>query len=68
VIVCHCRVVSDADLVEALDDGARTLGDACRRTGAGQDCGTCVFSVKKVLCDHVARGLPPRPEVTLAAS
>jgi bacterioferritin-associated ferredoxin len=68
VIVCHCRVVSDADLVEALDNGARTLGDACRRTGAAQECGTCVFSVRKVLCEHVARGLPPRQEATLAAS
>jgi bacterioferritin-associated ferredoxin len=68
VIVCHCNVVSDRDLVDALDDGARTLGDACRRTGAAQQCGTCVFSVRKVLCEHVARALPPRQEATLAAS
>ena len=53
---------------DALDDGARTLGDACRRTGAAQQCGTCVFSVRKVLCEHVARALPPRQEATLAAS
>jgi bacterioferritin-associated ferredoxin len=68
VIVCHCNVVSDRDLADAVDDGARTLGDACRRTGAGQQCGTCVFSVRKVLCEHVTRGLPPRQEATLAAS
>ena len=68
VIVCHCNVVSDRDLADALEQGARTLGDACRRTGAAQQCGTCVFSVRKVLCEHVARGLPPRQEATLAAS
>jgi bacterioferritin-associated ferredoxin len=68
VIVCHCNVVSDAALVDALDDGARTLGDVCRRTGAAQECGTCVFSVRKVLCEHVARGIAPRQEATLAAS
>ena len=68
VIVCHCNVVSDADLADAVDGGARTLGEACRRTGAAQQCGTCVFSVRKVLCEHVTRGLPPRQEATLAAS
>ena len=68
VIVCHCNVVSDADLVDAVDSGARTLGEACRRTGAAQDCGTCVFSVRKVICEHVTSSLPPREEATLAAS
>jgi bacterioferritin-associated ferredoxin len=68
VIVCHCNVVSDTALADALDEGARTLSDVCRRTGAAQQCGTCVFSVRKVLCDHVARGLPPREEATRAAS
>jgi bacterioferritin-associated ferredoxin len=68
VIVCHCNVVSDGDLADALENGARTLADACRRTGAAQQCGTCVFSVRKVLCEHVSRGLPSRQEATLAAS
>jgi bacterioferritin-associated ferredoxin len=68
VIVCHCNVVSDSDLADAVDDGARTLGDVCRRTGAAQDCGTCVFSVRRVLCEHVTRGLPSRQEASFAAS
>jgi len=68
VIVCECKHVADSDLVEAVDSGARTLGEACRRTGAAQQCGTCVFSVRKVLCEHVARSLPPRVEPRLAAS
>jgi bacterioferritin-associated ferredoxin len=68
VIVCHCNVVSDSAVVGALEDGARTLAEVCSRTGAGQQCGTCVFSVRRVLCEHVARELPPREEATLAAS
>lgn len=65
-MVCRCSGVSDSDLVDALDAGARTLGEVCRRTGAAQDCGSCVFSVRKVLCEHVADALPPRDEATLA--
>ena len=52
MIVCHCAVVTDRDVVDAWDSGARSLGRACRATGAGADCGTCVFSLKRVLCEH----------------
>jgi bacterioferritin-associated ferredoxin len=53
VIVCHCAVVTDRDVVDAWNSGARSLGQACRATGAGTDCGTCVFSLKRLLCEHV---------------
>jgi bacterioferritin-associated ferredoxin len=52
VIICHCEVVTDRDVRDALDQGAGTLAEACRATGAGQSCGGCVFSVKAVLCQH----------------
>lgn len=68
MIVCQCNLVSDSDLAEAVDAGARTLGEACRRTGAAQACGTCVFSVRKAICDHVTQALPPREDATLVAS
>jgi bacterioferritin-associated ferredoxin len=54
VIVCHCRVVSDGALASAVRDGARSLSEVCRRTGAATDCGTCIFSVKQVVCEHQA--------------
>jgi bacterioferritin-associated ferredoxin len=53
VIVCHCAVVTDRDVRDAWDSGARSLGQTCRATGAGSDCGTCVFSLKRLLCEHV---------------
>lgn len=52
MIVCQCAVVSDRTIDAALADGARTVSAVCRATGAGQDCGTCIFSVKAVMCRH----------------
>jgi bacterioferritin-associated ferredoxin len=52
VIVCHCRVVTDRDVDAALDEGARTVSSVCRVTGAAQDCGSCIFTVKALVCQH----------------
>lgn len=52
MIVCHCRVVSDRAITESVRAGARSLAGVCRSTGAGQDCGACVFSVKRLVCEH----------------
>ncbi|MGL5851230.1 MAG: (2Fe-2S)-binding protein [Phycicoccus sp.] len=68
MIVCQCRVVNDATISDAIQRGARTLAEVCHSTGAGRDCGTCVFSVRRLLCDHEASHAPDLPEVTHAAS
>lgn len=52
MIVCQCAVVRDSDVTAAYEAGARTLAQACMATGAGRDCGSCVFSVKRLLCEH----------------
>jgi bacterioferritin-associated ferredoxin len=52
MIVCHCRVVSSGDIEDAVRGGARTVSAVCRVTGAAQQCGTCVFSVRQVVCEH----------------
>jgi len=52
MIVCHCGVVSSRDIAEALDAGARGVDDVCRMTGAAQNCGACVFSVQRIVCQH----------------
>ena len=52
MIFCHCAVVSDRDVAAAVESGARTVAQVCKATGAGQQCGSCVFSVRKVLCEH----------------
>ena len=54
MIVCHCRVVSDRQVAEAVRSGARSVSAVCRSTGAGQECGSCVFSLKRLVCEHGA--------------
>ena len=68
MIVCHCAVVSSRHITEALRGGARSVSEVCRRTGAAQSCGTCVFSVRQVVCEHVDRGGDPIEEAVRAAS
>lgn len=55
MIVCQCRVVSDSTIDAALTDGARTVAAVCRSTGAAQDCGSCIFTVKALVCQHQDR-------------
>lgn len=59
MIVCHCKVVSDRSVAESVGGGAQTLGQLCRATGAGQDCGGCVLSLKRLLCAQSAAGPAP---------
>ena len=68
MIVCHCHVVNDAAVTAAVDAGARTLSEVCRSTGAGRDCGACVFSVRRLVCEHVALAVPESAEACHAAS
>jgi bacterioferritin-associated ferredoxin len=49
MILCHCHVVTDKAVTAAVDQGARTLAGVCRSTGAGRDCGSCVFSVRHAM-------------------
>jgi bacterioferritin-associated ferredoxin len=57
VIFCHCAVVGDREVADAIEAGATTVASVCKATGAGQQCGTCIFSVRRVLCDHQAQSL-----------
>jgi bacterioferritin-associated ferredoxin len=65
VIFCHCAVVGNRDVAQAVDAGARTVAQVCKATGAGQGCGNCIFSVRRVVCEHVAASARA-PEVDLA--
>ena len=73
MIVCHCNVVNDRAVTGAIDAGARTLAGVCAATGAGRACGSCVFSVKRLLCEHESASAPrvathQAREVEVAAS
>lgn len=68
MIVCHCEVVNDKQITRAIDLGARTVAQVCRTTGAGQNCGSCVFTLKRLLCKHEEVGEVAYVEVEDAAS
>jgi bacterioferritin-associated ferredoxin len=65
VIVCHCAVVNDRAVSDTIESGVRTLAGLCNATGAGKNCGVCVFSLKRLLCEHgqTIATLPPEVEV-----
>ena len=67
MIVCQCRVVSDRAVDAALAAGARSVSAVCRSTGASQDCGSCIFTVKALVCQH-QQSERERLEVNGAAS
>ena len=68
MIVCQCGVVSDRAVVRAIEAGAQSVSQVCRATGAGQTCGTCLFSVRRLVCQHGQVMVPSVPEVEVAAS
>lgn len=47
--VCYCMVVSRARLEQAVREGARTIRELSRATGAGTGCGTCRIDLAEVL-------------------
>ncbi len=46
MILCHCSVVSDRDVHACVADGAGSVGEVLRRTGAGSHCGGCTLAVR----------------------
>ena len=67
MIFCHCAVVGDREVAHAVNAGARTVAQVCKATGAGQECGTCIFSVRRAVCQHEAR-VAERTEVDEVAA
>ena len=61
MIVCHCRVVTDRAVGDGGRGGRAHLAAVCRSTGAGQDCGACVFSLKRLVCEHGRLEPAPAP-------
>lgn len=53
MFVCHCRVVTDRQIADAIACGARDecqIAAAC--AGAGSRCGGCLPEVRRLLAAH----------------
>lgn len=51
-VICHCRHVTDADILEAIEKGRKTLDEISMATGAGTGCNTCIGKVAEILAGH----------------
>ena len=47
--ICLCHGVSESAIREAVDNGARTLGELSFMTGCGTQCGSCKEEARALL-------------------
>lgn len=50
--ICICKNVSDRQIRETLDQGARTLRDVYRELGVGSECGKCICTTRQIIANH----------------
>ena len=53
--ICLCNAVTERQIVQAAEDGARTSQDLAQELGVGLCCGRCADCANAVLCETVAR-------------
>ena len=63
--LCICKSVSDRQVREAVERGARTIGDLSIRLGVGVECGKCTDSIREFLdvCRVAPTPVPATAEV-----
>jgi len=47
--ICICHAVTDADIHQAVNDGAASFRDLSNTTGCGTQCGCCVAQARQVM-------------------
>ena len=68
MIVCICRGASERDVLEAIEDGARSIRDL-QRCGIGDDCGSCHRDLRNLLAlAAAARDAEPVPVACAACA
>ena len=50
MIVCHCAGVTDRAIAELIRNGAASVADIVRRSGAGRCCSPCREEIAALLC------------------
>lgn len=73
MLVCHCRVVNDQRIRQAIAEGARDEDALARACGAGAQCGGCLPAVSRLLdecleCPSEMRGTYPSPAASAEAT
>jgi bacterioferritin-associated ferredoxin len=47
MVLCICQSVTDREIDAAIRDGARSLAEVSRVSGAGGDCGCCRRAIEQ---------------------
>jgi bacterioferritin-associated ferredoxin len=55
--VCLCRAVTDAQIREAVDDGAVDVSHLAERCGLGTGCGRCQDTAQQLIDQQLAESL-----------
>ena len=66
--LCTCKSVSDQQIRQAVEQGARSFGDLSSRFGVGIECGKCIDGINALLQEYLSASaaLPPAPVETTA--
>lgn len=66
MLVCHCKRITDRQIRAAVQDGASSLQDVARKSGAALSCGGCARSLRAVVRSERARmaSVPSGPETS----
>ena len=65
--VCVCNGITDKQIREAAEAGARDLWDLQARTGVASNCGSCKEMASEILREHRAAARRVRPQVYVPA-
>ena len=53
--ICLCNAITECQIIQAAEGGARTTRDLAHGLGVGLGCGRCTSCAKDLLVDAIAR-------------
>ena len=70
MIVCHCAGVSDTTIARHIEEGASSVAEIARLTGAGRRCAPCREEIANLLSSRLPmfRGSSETSSNTVAAT
>jgi len=47
--ICLCKNVFEEEIINAIQNGAKTVKEVSKKTKAGTGCGTCIPKIQKLI-------------------
>ena len=51
-VICTCLGITDDTIIEAIKNGAHTVGEVGEATGAGTICGSCQDEIQRLIDEN----------------